>query len=486
MPPTLQHIGSDLPAGVEVILSIILALLLAPSLVKALILLFSPRSSSSKSSRPAPTTRSERPFFSIHVATYDEPPELVIATLRSLAEQTSLAGRYEVLILDNNTKDPQRYRPVQQFCQRMGRPFRFFHFDQVAHAKAGALNLGLEEVDQRTTHIITVDADYQVERGFLKRVEELLQESDPSHLQFPQRYRQLGESNAALSNEYDQYFKAFARASQASGEMLLTGTMSVIRLKDLRQAGGWPTGSVTEDAALGLRLLSQGGSGQYVEETWGRGVIPTTLRDLSRQRHRWAAGNAQVLREALHRRQISPATLGQLLAWCQGSLLTFGLALLFSFSPATRGLATITFAVFLAIVILELGLHLATCSGSLSTRMKSLMFRLALLPEGCGGFLNGLLSNKISFIRTPKTLRVADSPQTLDIALAAVSFLLGPLLFLLVGPVALFASCFLSSIFLARIWCATALAGACSGEEETTLTPLSPQLPTPAQKKKAA
>lgn len=103
----------------------------------------------------------DRPLvFSVHVATCDEPPALVIATLESLDAQIDPPD-FEVIVMDNNTADPAVWHPVRDWCQGHGR-FRFLHEDRVEGAKAGALNIAFAATNPKATHVVVVDADYQL------------------------------------------------------------------------------------------------------------------------------------------------------------------------------------------------------------------------------------------------------------------------------------------------------------------------------------
>ena len=54
------------------------------------------------------------PKVSLHLAICNEPPEMVIQTLDALAKLDY--PDFEVLVIDNNTKDPAVWRPVQAYC----------------------------------------------------------------------------------------------------------------------------------------------------------------------------------------------------------------------------------------------------------------------------------------------------------------------------------------------------------------------------------
>ena len=222
------------------------------------------------------------PFVSIHVAIYNEPPLLVIKTLCSLAALDY--SQFEVVVIDNNTEDPNVWRPIEAYVARLGVKFKFMHVMGVQGAKAGALNIALDSSDSRTKYVAVVDADYLVSPDFLRRAIPYLT-GDVRFVQFPQAYRQAGGAEF-LSSELGDYFRTFSIAANRADASLLTGTLSVIDVQALRAVGGWPTGSITEDAALGLGLLRYGYRGRYIDSVVGRGLLPMDLTRLRTQRRR--------------------------------------------------------------------------------------------------------------------------------------------------------------------------------------------------------
>ncbi|HUO03122.1 MAG TPA: glycosyltransferase, partial [Rhizomicrobium sp.] len=132
------------------------------------------------------------PRVSIHVPTYNEPPQMVIETLDALARLDY--EDYEVIVLDNNTQDPDVWRPVERHCKTLGPRFRFFHFDGVQGFKAGALNRALALTDPEVTHIAVIDSDYQVEPFWLRRAMPLFASPAIALVQGPQDYRDANES----------------------------------------------------------------------------------------------------------------------------------------------------------------------------------------------------------------------------------------------------------------------------------------------------
>ena len=68
-----------------------------------------------RSARPA----TRLPKVSIHVPAYNEPPDMLIETLDALARLDY--PDFEVLVIDNNTRDEAVWRPVEAHCAQLGR-----------------------------------------------------------------------------------------------------------------------------------------------------------------------------------------------------------------------------------------------------------------------------------------------------------------------------------------------------------------------------
>ena len=87
------------------------------------------------------------PKVSLHLPIHNEPPMMVRKTLEALAQVDY--PNLEVLVMDNNTKDPAVWQPVEEDCKRLGSKFRFFHLENWPGFKAGAINHALETDRQR-------------------------------------------------------------------------------------------------------------------------------------------------------------------------------------------------------------------------------------------------------------------------------------------------------------------------------------------------
>jgi cellulose synthase/poly-beta-1,6-N-acetylglucosamine synthase-like glycosyltransferase len=276
------------------------------------------------------------PMVSLHVPAHNEPPDMVIGTLRSLLRLDY--PRFEIILIDDNTDDEALWRPVQAWCSRHG--VKFVHLEDWPGYKSGALNYALRRLTSPEADVIgVVDSDYQVEPGWLRRCAPPFADPWIGFVQSPQDYR--GWTQARYYRRLYYSYKYFFAVSQPSRNehdgAIFAGTMGLIRRVALDELGGWDEWCITEDAEMSFRLLRAGWSGQHVDRAWGRGIMPLTFEALKGQRYRWCFGGIQLLR--MHWRSMVPGrrtrenhlTAGQRWAYLAGAIQWYGdlLSLLF-------------------------------------------------------------------------------------------------------------------------------------------------------------
>ncbi|MBF0121126.1 MAG: glycosyltransferase [Desulfobacterales bacterium] len=254
------------------------------------------------------------PKVSIHIPSYNEPPEMLKGTLNALSKIDY--PNFEVLVIDNNTKDPEIWQPVSEHCRSLGERFRFFHVDPLKGYKAGALNYAMANMDQNADIIAVIDSDYQVQKTWLKDLVSYFNRPEIGFVQAPQDYRDSDESmfKAMCYSEYQGFFHIGMVTRNDRNAIIEHGTMTMIRTSVLRKVGGWAEWCITEDAELGLRIFEHGYEGAYVEKTYGKGLMPDTFIDYKQQRYRWAYGAIQILKrhsKALFSNKEKELTLGQ-------------------------------------------------------------------------------------------------------------------------------------------------------------------------------
>jgi cellulose synthase/poly-beta-1,6-N-acetylglucosamine synthase-like glycosyltransferase len=367
------------------------------------------------------------PFVSLQVPAYNEPPDMVIETLQSLAAIDYPS--YEVIVIDDNTDDESLWRPVETWCREHG--VKFAHLADWPGYKSGALNYALREmIDPRAELIGVIDADYQLDPQFLSACAPLFADESVGFIQAPQDYREWEQAPFYRRLYYSyKYFFAVSQPSRNERDgAIFAGTMGLIRRAALERAGGWDEWCITEDAELSLRILRDGWSGLHVDRSFGVGVMPLTFEALKGQRFRWCFGGIQILRR--HWRLMLPGLRtsrnrmdqAQRWAYLSGAVQWYG------------DLLAVVFFLFLLLgagnVALGGGLLFRKLSGFLLAAIPllavlGLVRAIALLRRGTGASwrdalgafmiwqstsivvarasVQGLFAKEAEFLRTPKT-----------------------------------------------------------------------------------
>lgn len=375
---------------------------------------------------PAPQTATRKPRVSIHVPTYAEPPAMVIATLEALARLDYPS--YEVIVVDNNTPDPDLWRPVAEHCRRLGERFRFFHVAPLSGYKAGALNFALAHTAPDAEIIAVVDSDYCVDSCWLADTVHHFTDPAVAIVQARQDYRDgdLGTFKRMCEAEYRGFFDIGMLTRNDRNAIIQHGTMTLIRAHSLRDVGAWAEWTVTEDAELGLRILAAGYDAVYVRASYGRGLTPDNFRDYRGQRHRWALGAAQILRR--HARMLlglTPSKLrfGQRLQFLTGWLpwLGDGLNLAFNllavawsalmilaplrFNPPLAILSSFVLAAFVFKLLKTVCLYRWHVGATWRDTIYACCAGLALIHVVGRAVLAGMFAGVAPFLRTPKLAR---------------------------------------------------------------------------------
>jgi exo-beta-1,3-glucanase (GH17 family)/cellulose synthase/poly-beta-1,6-N-acetylglucosamine synthase-like glycosyltransferase len=363
------------------------------------------------------------PFISVQVPAYNEPPALMIETLNALARLDY--PHFEVLVIDNNTADPEVWQPVEAHCATLGPRFRFFHVAPLAGFKAGALNYALEQTDARAEVIAVIDSDYLVHPRWLRDMAPAFADPGVAIAQAPQDYRDGGQNafKAMCMAEYRGFFQIGMVTRNERNAIIQHGTMTLVRRKVLEAVGGWAEWCITEDAELGLRLFEAGHTALYVPATYGRGLMPDTFADFKKQRFRWAYGAVRILlrhfgelagfrKTRLSRGQRYHFVAGWLPWFADGLNLLFNLAALGwsvamvmapdDFTPPLIVVAVLPLVLFLFKAIKSFILYRSRVVATLRQNLAAGLAGLALSHTIARAILAGAFTSGLPFFRTPK------------------------------------------------------------------------------------
>ena len=256
-------------------------------------------------SRPLPTADpGYQPMVSLHIPAYNEPPDLLIETIKAV-ERIDYPD-FEVVVIDNNTKDPAVYGPVEEYCRGRDR-VRFVHVAPWPGYKAGACNLALRcYTDPRAEIIGLVDADDIVQSHYLRETVPYFSDQSLGFVQTFEGNREFEGSPyyTACVDSYQAFYLSVMSSRNERDSVPFVGTMGLFRRSALTAVGGWNEWCISEDTEASLRVLRDGWSGLYVPRCFGRGIVPPSFAGMLTQRHRWCFGAMQILR--LHWRSLMP------------------------------------------------------------------------------------------------------------------------------------------------------------------------------------
>lgn len=366
------------------------------------------------------------PMVSLHVPAYNEPPEMMIETLNALAELDY--PHYEVIVIDNNTKDPAVWQPVESHCNTLGSRFHFYHEGQMAGFKAGALNFSLEKTSPDAVVVAVIDSDYLVTSNWLRDLVPHFIKPSVAIVQAPQDYRDDGDNlfKAMCYAEYRGFFYIGMVTRNERNAIIQHGTMTMVRKSVLEEVGGWAEWCITEDAELGLGIFEKGYEALYIAKSYGRGVMPDTFIDFKKQRYRWAYGAVQIMRHharTLLRRGRSRLTYGQRyhfiagwLPWIADSInliftlaaLGWSLAMIYyprQIDPPLIILSSVPLAFFVFKIAKMFYLYRSQVKATTTQTLASALAGLSLSHTIAKAIMFGFVTKKLPFFRTPKKVK---------------------------------------------------------------------------------
>lgn len=370
-----------------------------------------------------PTESFRYPKVSLHLPIHNEPPMMVRKTLEALAKVDY--PNLEVLVMDNNTKDPAVWEPVRDDCERLGPMFRFFHLENWPGFKAGAINHALEQTADDAEIIAVIDSDYVLSPDWLKSMVPYFDNENVGFIQSPQDYRDRDQSTfkSFCYWEYAGFFNIGMVQRNEYNAIIQHGTMTMIRKSALLEVGNWAEWCICEDSELGLRLYEAGYDSVYVKDSFGRGLMPDTMSGYMTQRFRWVYGAMQIIKghwRSFIPTKASPLTSAQRYYFVAGWLPWFSDALALLFTSASLILTAIimtdpihselpanvflmpTVGLFSFKILRGLWLYQARVPCSIWESLGAALSGLALTHTVARGTIQGLFTSGKPFMRTPK------------------------------------------------------------------------------------
>lgn len=236
------------------------------------------------------------PLVDVLICTYNEERAILERTI--IGANSMSYSNLRVWVLDDGRREWLAELCAQKGCNYLTRPDN-------SHAKAGNINHAIRHLaglPSPPDFIAVLDADFVPFSNFVTRALCLFKDPAAGIVQTPQHFFNPDpiQSNLAISEVFPDeqrfFFDIIMPSKDAWGLAFCCGTSSLIRFSALREIGGFPTDSVTEDFLLTVRLRERGYKTIYLNEKLSVGLAPEGINEYATQRTRWCLGLVQICR----------------------------------------------------------------------------------------------------------------------------------------------------------------------------------------------
>jgi cellulose synthase (UDP-forming) len=235
----------------------------------------------------------------VYVCTYDEPTEVVMATL---AGCRALTYPHITWLLDDG-----RRPEMEEIAKLAGA--RYLTREDNSHAKAGNLNAALPRTEGDL--VLVLDADHVPMPDALDALVGYFDDERMAVVQTPHDFfnHDSAQHYAVGRHEQSLFYRVVCPGKNRHGATYWCGSAALINRHALLEIGGVATETIAEDFHTTIRLLRGGWRSRYHDEVLVQGLAPHDLDGYLLQRDRWARGNLAVFtlpESPLRARELSP------------------------------------------------------------------------------------------------------------------------------------------------------------------------------------
>jgi cellulose synthase (UDP-forming) len=220
----------------------------------------------------------------VYVCTYDEPAEVVMATL---AGCRALNYPHTTYLLDDGR------RPEMEALAKLAGA-EYLVRDDNSHAKAGNLNAALPRTGGDL--VLMLDADHVPMPDALDALVGYFDDERMALVQTPHDFfnHDSAQHYAVGRHEQSLFYRVVCPGKDRHGAAYWCGSAALINRHALLEIGGVATETIAEDFHTTIRLQRAGWVSRYHDEVLVQGLAPHDLDGYLLQRDRWARGNLAV------------------------------------------------------------------------------------------------------------------------------------------------------------------------------------------------
>jgi Glycosyl transferase family group 2/PilZ domain len=220
----------------------------------------------------------------IYVCTYDEPLEVVAATL---AGCRALTYPHTTYLLDDG-----RRAEMEDLAQTAGA--EYLTRPDNSHAKAGNINAALTRTEGEL--VLMLDADHVPMPDALDAMVGYFDDERVALVQSPHDFFNHDSVQHYVVGRHEQslFYRVVCPGKNRHGAAYWCGSAAVLRREALLEIGGVATETIAEDFHTTIRMQRHGWTSRYHDEVLVQGLAPHDLDGYLLQRDRWARGNLAV------------------------------------------------------------------------------------------------------------------------------------------------------------------------------------------------
>ena len=338
----------------------------------------------------------------VYVCTYDEPTEVVMATL---AGCRALTYPHTTYLLDDGRRPEMRELAELTGAEYLTRPDN-------SHAKAGNLNAALPRTGGDLVFVL--DADHVPMPDALDALVGYFDDERMAIVQTPHDFFNHDSVQHYVVGRHEQslFYRVICPGKDRHGAAYWCGSAALINRHALLEIGGVATETIAEDFHTTIRLQRYGWRTRYHDEVLVQGLAPHDLDGYLLQRDRWARGNLAVFRlpeSPLRAKTLNPiqriSFLASLLAYLAPPmrlllLLTLGLVLWTGELPMKISVAALA-ALWVPYLLLNLSAGTALARGYMRVP-ESAHYELLTMEIYTRALRCALVPGKTAFKVTPK------------------------------------------------------------------------------------
>lgn len=220
----------------------------------------------------------------VYVCTYNEPVEVVMATL---AGCRALTYPHTTYLLDDGRRPQMREVAELAGARYLTRPDN-------SDAKAGNINAALPRTEGEL--VLILDADHVPMPDALDALVGYFDDERMAVVQTPHDFFNHDSVQHYVVGRHEQslFYRVICPGKDRHGAAYWCGSAALIHREALLEIGGVATETIAEDFHTTIRLQRAGWRSRYHDEVLVQGLAPHDLDGYLLQRDRWARGNLAV------------------------------------------------------------------------------------------------------------------------------------------------------------------------------------------------